>query len=133
MEKSILQRMRLACAVVSVSVLVLLCAMILVGCGGTAIDGTWVVDRVVLDNEVVRATDTDKKGNDTYFLNQIVLQSDNTGTIKLGEAEAVPITWTLENKAVTLIYGGNSKVYALSGSELTYQEDTLKIFYKKSA
>lgn len=133
MEKSILQRMRLACAVVSVSVLVLLCTMILVGCGGTAIDGTWVVDRIVLDNEVVRATDTDKKGNDTYFLNQIVLQSDNTGTIKLGEAEAVPITWTLENKAVTLIYGGNSKVYALSGSELTYQEDTLKIFYKKSA
>lgn len=116
-------------------------AMMLVACsvvifsacaGGTSPDGTWKVDRIVVDNVTIKSTDTDKKGQDNVFKNVIILNADKTGKVTMGTNAEVSATWKQENSAITITYGGSDENYILSGTELTKTDGTTKIFYKKS-
>lgn len=116
-----------------VALVVALSATFLAACGGTSADGTWRVDRIVVDNNVIKSTDTDKKGHESDFLNEIMLKTDKTGSIKLGDTEPVTLEWAQQNEAITLTYNESDEVYTLSGTELIYKKGTLQIYYKKSA
>ncbi len=100
--------------------------------GGTSPDGTWKVDKIVVDNVTIKASDTDKKGYDDVFKNVIILNKDKTGKVTMGTSAEVSATWKQENSAITITYGGKDYGYILSGTELTKTDGTTKIFYKKS-
>lgn len=100
--------------------------------GGTSADGTWKVDRIVVDNVTIKSTDTDKKGQDSAFKNVIILNKDKTGKVTMGSEAEVSATWKQENSAITITYDNKDYAYILSGTELTKTDGTTKIFYKKS-
>ena len=115
-------------------IIALTTALLLAGCGGTNLEGTWTVDRIVVDGTTVRPTDSDKKGHESDFNNQIILENDNTGSIKLGDATAQSATWQLDNKTLTITYGDEQTlVLTVNGSEISSENEGVKIFYKKSA
>jgi len=114
-----------------VLVLMYLCAGLLVGCGGNSPVGTWRVDRVVVDNVSISARDSDKKGQDATFDNEITLNKDHTGTVSIGETKSVSASWEQEGNTLKLKYADHEYAYILSGAELTRKEDKIKIFYKK--
>ena len=110
------------------------CALMLAGCGGTNPIGTWGLDRIVTDSVVVRASDTDKGAYASEFENEIVLNEDGTGTVKINAGQAVNATWTQTDKSITISVGDNlQSVYVLSGAELIYENGDIKYIYKKSA
>ncbi len=117
-----------------IMMLLVACSVVLfAGCGGTNPVGTWKVDRIVVDNVTIKASDTDKKGQESVFNNVIILNNDKTGKVTMGENAEVAATWKQENTAITINYGNNDYNYILSGTELTKTDGTTKIFYKKSA
>lgn len=107
--------------------------LLFAACGGVSPDGTWKVDRVVVDGTTITLTATDKKGQDDIFGNEIKLNTNKTGAVKIGTASAVSATWRQEGNAIVITYGGSENTYTLSGSELTRTDGTTKIFYKKTA
>jgi len=116
-----------------IAMMIVCCVGLLTACaGGTSPDGTWKVDRIVVDNVTIKSTDTDKKGQDNAFKNVIILNADKTGKVTMGTNAEVSATWKQENSAITITYGGSDYNYILSGTELTKTDGTTKIFYKKS-
>lgn len=132
MRKKLIKSEILACVVVTM-LLVVGSLLLFAGCGGVSPDGTWKVDRVVVDGTTITSTTEDKEGQEDVFSNEIKLNADKTGTIKLGTASAVSATWRQEGNSIIITYGGKENTYTLSGSEMTRTDGTTKIFYKKSA
>ncbi len=105
--------------------------VMLAGCGGTNIAGTWVVDRIVDNNTTIKPDSIDKAGHENDFLNEIKLNEDKTGTIKLGEATAQNCTWVQDGNKITLTYNtNNTLILTVANSEITTEEGDEKIFYK---
>lgn len=132
MQKNLIKNGNFA-RILAIFVIVASALFVLSACGGgTSPDGTWKVDRIVMDNVTIKASDTDKKGQDDAFKNVIILNKDKTGKVTMGTSAEVSTTWKQENSTITITYGDKDYAYMLSGSELTKTDGTTKIFYKKS-
>ncbi|MBO5103089.1 MAG: hypothetical protein J6C13_03265 [Clostridia bacterium] len=122
-------------AIFKIMVISALTAIVLVmfaGCGGTNPIGSWTLDRLVVDGQTIKASDASFGAYEEQFENIIILNEDNTASVKLGSNSAVSGTWAQIEKVITISLGGQQAVYTLAGSELIYQEASTKYFYKKT-
>ena len=101
-------------------------------CGGTTIEGTWKLDRVVSDGTTIKSTDTDKGEFGDDFNNVLTFNKDNTASIKIKSETAQNGTWKQTNSQITVTVSDKDTTYTLSGNELTSENGTVKYFYKKS-
>ena len=104
------------------------------GCGGTSPVGTWTLDRLVVDGVTYTADSQDKGDYASAFENEIILNEDNTGSIKLDADAETDATWTQTDSAITITSDEQDLTFTLNGTELIYRPtDTISYFYKKSS
>ena len=118
--------------ILCVAVVGLFSVILLAGCGGVSLEGTWTLDRVVAGNNTVKSSDQDKGDYASEFNNSITIKKDNTASVKLGSATASDATWTKNGDTVTITVGDKKENYTLTGTELIYEKDNTKYFYKKT-
>lgn len=102
-------------------------------CGGTSVVGNWKLDRVVNEGKTVKSTDADKGEYAEAFNNVIIFNDDKTGSIKMNSESATASTWAQTNNTITVTANNADTTFTLSGSELIYDKDGVRYFYKKSS
>lgn len=119
--------------IVLVAVMAVFSVFIFSACGGTSIEGSWKLDRVVNGNTTIKSTDTDKGEYGDDFNNVLKFNKDKTASIKIKSETASSGTWAQKNSQITVTINETDTTYTLSGNELTYENGTVKYFYKKSS
>lgn len=128
-NKSAIKKLFIYCIT---SLMAVLSFVLFAGCGGTSPVGVWTLDRVVVDNKTINSADEDKGDYASDFNNSITLKEDGTGTAKIKSDTSSALTWTQSEKSITITMEENNTIFTLVGTELIYQKDNVKYFYKKN-
>ena len=122
-------------AVSAVALITMMSLILFAGCGGTNPVGTWTLDRVVVDGTTYRADDENKGDYASAFENEIVLNEDETGTVKLDADDATEATWAQTDNVITITADEQELQFTLNGTELIYDTDdgNTRYFYVKKS